>query len=230
MVLNLKDYIMAKKSTTLQKIQTNFYYWGPLLVKTKITDDFLKYLKLQPKNLSTKSQKMMQTLLASHIDDVRDFRDSSKEITENIIKQMTPYFNAYFQQCQQWYGFKELPERVDFDKIWMNIQKPNEINPEHIHMGDLSYVIYVDIPEQLKKENKEYTGTSTGPGAIAFSFGEKISDWNVCGQKFMPETGDMFIFPAYLRHSVMPFKSNCKRISISGNVKVTYPKNHKNLY
>ena len=55
MVLNLKDYIMAKQSTTLPKIQTNFYYWGPLLVKTKITDDFLKYLKLQPKNLSTKS-------------------------------------------------------------------------------------------------------------------------------------------------------------------------------
>lgn len=212
---------MAKNLTAPQKIQTEFYSWGPLLIKTKITDDFLKYLKLQSKKLSRKSQKSMRTRLASLIDDVRDFQDSSKEITENTIKQMVPYFHAYFQQCKKWYDKKDLPTHVEFSNIWINIQKPNEINPEHIHLDDLSFVIYVDIPEQLKKENKQYTGTSAGPGGIDFSYGEMIGNWCTHSHNFMPESGDMFIFPAYLRHKVMPFKTNCKRISISGNVKVT---------
>ena len=211
---------MAKKPTTLQEIQTEYYSWGPLLIKTKITDDFLKYLKLQSKNLSRKSQKSMRTRLASIIDDVRDFQDASERVPENMTMQLAPYFDAYFEQCKQWYNIKVLPTDVEFDRTWVNTQKPNEINPEHVHYGDLSYVIYVDIPEQLKKENKEYTGTSTGPGGIAFSYGE-LHNWNAGSHDFMPETGDMFIFPAYLRHSVMPFKSNCIRISISGNVKVT---------
>ena len=36
---------------------------------------------------------------------------------------------------------------------------------------------------------------------------------------FFPEEGDMFIFPAWLKHWVYPFKSDCERISVSGNVK-----------
>ena len=33
-----------------------------------------------------------------------------------------------------------------------------------------------------------------------------------------PEEGDMFVFPAWLKHLVSPFKSDCVRISVSGNV------------
>ena len=33
-----------------------------------------------------------------------------------------------------------------------------------------------------------------------------------------PEEGDMFVFPAWLKHWVSPFKSDCVRISVSGNV------------
>ena len=33
-----------------------------------------------------------------------------------------------------------------------------------------------------------------------------------------PEVGDMFIFPAALKHWVIPFKSDVVRVSVSGNV------------
>ena len=40
----------------------------------------------------------------------------------------------------------------------------------------------------------------------------------------------MFIFPAELKHWVFPFKSDCTRISVSGNVadsiKIKHLKNH----
>ena len=41
----------------------------------------------------------------------------------------------------------------------------------------------------------------------------------------IPEEGDMFIFPAWLKHWVAPFRSDCTRISVSGNVHDSAPLN-----
>ena len=38
------------------------------------------------------------------------------------------------------------------------------------------------------------------------------------GMAIRPEPGDMYIFPAYLKHWVYPYKSDCVRVSVSGNV------------
>ena len=43
---------------------------------------------------------------------------------------------------------------------------------------------------------------------------------------FPPEEGDMFIFPAWLKHWVAPYKSNCTRISVSGNFHDSAPLNN----
>ena len=42
----------------------------------------------------------------------------------------------------------------------------------------------------------------------------------------MPEENDMFIFPAWLKHWVAPYKSDCTRISVSGNVHDSAPLNN----
>ena len=77
--------------------------------------------------------------------------------------------------------------------------------------------IHLSIPEPLRKENEEYTGKSSGPGGIQFMYGEGVRDC-VTYQSYFPKEGDMFIFPASLKHWVFPFKSDCVRISVSGNV------------
>ena len=40
-----------------------------------------------------------------------------------------------------------------------------------------------------------------------------------------PEEGDMFIFPAWLKHWVSPYKSDVVRISVSGNIHNSAPLN-----
>ena len=35
---------------------------------------------------------------------------------------------------------------------------------------------------------------------------------------YFPQERDMFIFPAWLKHWVSPFQSDCTRISVSGNI------------
>ena len=42
----------------------------------------------------------------------------------------------------------------------------------------------------------------------------------------MPEENDMFIFPAWLKHYVAPYKSKVTRISVSGNVHDSAPLNN----
>jgi len=40
---------------------------------------------------------------------------------------------------------------------------------------------------------------------------------------YFPKEGDMFIFPAWLKHWVSPFNSDCVRVSVSGNVHDSAP-------
>ena len=44
-------------------------------------------------------------------------------------------------------------------------------------------------------------------------------------QSYFPQEGDMFIFPAWLKHWVSPFQSDCVRVSVSGNVHDSAPLN-----
>ena len=88
----------------------------------------------------------------------------------------------------------------------------------------MSFVIYLSIPDKLKKENKKYTGRSCGPGGIQFMYGEGPRD-AVTYMSHFPEEGDMFIFPAWLKHWVSPYKSNCVRVSVSGNIHDSAPLN-----
>ena len=108
--------------------------------------------------------------------------------------------------------------------LWCNFQRPHEFNPPHDHDGKLSFVIYLSIPEPLKEENKKYSGRSCGPGGIQFMYGEGPRDC-VSYQSYFPKEGDMFIFPAWLKHWVMPFHSDCVRVSVSGNVHDSAPLN-----
>ena len=83
---------------------------------------------------------------------------------------------------------------------------------------------YLQIPDELKKENSEYVGRSCGPGGIQFIYGNGPRDC-VTYQSFFPEEGDMYIFPAWLKHWVAPYKSDCTRISVSGNIHDSAPLN-----
>jgi hypothetical protein len=47
-------------------------------------------------------------------------------------------------------------DRVEIGDIWINFQKKHEFNPEHTHSLDLSFVIYLQIPDTLIEENKNY--------------------------------------------------------------------------
>ena len=196
------------------QIPFRYHYWGPLLWSSKVPLEFCNQLLARGKTLTTS----LNENLASIIDNVKVYTE--QEDRKFLVDNLTPYLQSYLEFGKEWYQKSDptLPE-LELLRHWINFQQPNEFNPEHTHTGDLSFVIYLQIPESLKTENQAYTGTSAGPGAIVFRYGED-QDWAGSTQNFLPERGDLFIFPSKLSHTVFPFKSQGERISVAGNFRV----------
>ena len=200
------------------KIAVNTMNWGPCVVKLKILDDFRKVLLDEAK----KTELDFQHRLAGQIAKERGY---SEEQRNKIIPHLSPYLGVYDEAFQRFQNkrYDRKPEYV-LTALWANFQRQYEFNPPHDHDGKLSFVIYLSMPEPLAKENEEYKGKSCGPGGIQFMYGDGPRDC-VTYQSYFPKDGDMFIFPAWLKHWVMPFHSDCVRISVSGNVHDSAPLN-----
>tara|TARA_R110002020_G_scaffold39098_1_gene116776 strand:- start:414 stop:953 length:540 start_codon:yes stop_codon:yes gene_type:complete len=151
--------------------------------------------------------------LAGHFSE--EYRLENRDaITEWFKKYLITYIDGY----NYWRGKGYKPmANLYVNVYWINYMKGNDFNPPHGHDGDLSFVIYPHMPKEIIKENKSYKGTTTGPGGIAWFYGDGDPQY-IDTVNMMPQTGDLFIFPASLKHWVFPFKSKAERISVSGNI------------
>tara|TARA_Y100000401_G_scaffold70268_1_gene56409 strand:+ start:105 stop:788 length:684 start_codon:yes stop_codon:yes gene_type:complete len=198
-----------------EKIRLDYqmFRWGPLLVKFKIPDDLRKKF-LEEAHASSKD---FEKNLAGVITKEVGFRD---------IEMFQPFFHTVFEMYadaqSKWAPevgstIETFKQQYLIEALWANFQGPGDFNPPHDHGGTLSWVIFLQMPKELIEENKKYQGRSAGPGGLTFIYGEGSRNY-ISHHSFFPEEGDMFIFPASLKHWVFPFKSDCVRISVSGNV------------
>jgi uncharacterized protein (TIGR02466 family) len=183
----------------------NFYYWGPFLFKMKMSPEEIQKIL----SFCKKDKKLdFRQELAGHISNEYLLNN------ENVFPILLPYLKIYLEARHKHMNIS-FKGTVKMEKAWVNYMKEGEFNPPHVHIGDLSCVLYLQIPKDMNK-NKNYVATSEAPGSIQFIYGENLKN-NLSSQTFFPETGDLFIFPAWLRHYVFPFKSDEERISLSAN-------------
>ena len=199
-------------------INVSVLNWGPCVIKLRITDECKNFLLTE----GDKNKQDFRNKLAGIIEKETGYSDESRN---KFVPYLSQYLGVYDQMFQKFRGkmYEKNPEYV-LSALWINYQKANEFNPPHDHDGKLSFVTYLSIPEELKKENKEYKGKSCGPGGIQFLYGNGPREC-ITYMSFMPEENDMFIFPAWLKHWVAPFKSDVTRISVSGNIHDSAPLN-----
>ena len=202
-----------------KQISVSTLNWGPCVIKLKIEDVFKELLLTESKN----NTEDYRSKLAGILDKETGYNAKSKD---KILPFLSQYIGVYDQMYQKFTGkpYEKRPEYI-LSALWINHQKPYDYNPPHDHDGKLSFVIYLSIPDALKKEHSKYVCKSCGPGGIQFLYGDGPREC-VTYQSFFPEEGDMFIFPAWFKHWVAPFKSDCTRISVSGNFHDTVPVNN----
>jgi|TARA_Y100001938_G_scaffold133962_1_gene193917 hypothetical protein len=204
---------------TKENIPIQIFNWGPCVIKCKIKPEYGKMLLDEAKL----NKADFRTRLAGQIEKETGYSDESKK---KLIPVLSQYLGVYDQAYQQWTQkpYAKKPEYI-MSALWINFQKANEFNPPHDHDGKLSFVVYLQIPDELKKENQEYKGKSCGPGGIQFLYGNGPREC-ITYMSYFPEELDMFIFPAWLKHWVSPYKADCTRISVSGNVHDSAPLNN----
>ena len=194
------------------KIDYQILTWGPCVLKLKITDEFFELLKKESE-ASVKEELSYTHRLAGIIQKEYKLRDL--KIIQPFMKDLV---NIYDQVWDKWRNSdKPSKNKYLIKAMWVNYQRQHEFNPPHDHSDDLSFIVYLKIPEEIKKEYKEYKGKSSGPGGISFIYGEGNRQ-AITYQAHFPAEKDLFIFPAWLKHYVAPFKSDVERISVSGNL------------
>ena len=193
----------------MSQIKYGILHWGPCIVKTKVDQATLDLLLSE----GEASKEDASPELAGVLKNQFHYRDKNK-----FHKFMEGTFNLYNAAMQRWKETTDkTPSTYFLEKLWINYQGPNEFNPPHSHGGALSFVIFAKIPMELRVENQNYKGLSAGPGGITFLYGD-IEDRCITNHSVFPEEGDMYVFPAWLKHWVYPFTTDCTRISVSGNV------------
>ena len=180
----------------MYKHSYNFYYWGPLLFKIKMQPEDLKKCA----DLCSKKSSEVDETLAGVI------KHQHYISATRYSKIINPYLDPFHQAYLNWYG-KNITQ-VNIHSSWVNFMIAGEFNPPHTHLNcDLSSVLFVKIPEGLKEEHKNFTGTGGGPGSLSFTYGE-FQPHAISNRVFFPEEGDLFIFPANPHSfSLLPFLS-----------------------
>jgi hypothetical protein len=193
-------------------------------IQSKVSNDVLEALKNEAKFiLENQSQfKKYNNKLAGNLE--KEYStDKSKEILEaNLITLANEYYkySAENQQCPNW--------RIH--DLWINFQKKYEYNPMHDHFGNLSFVLWISIPYDLKEElslpNCKNSNTPVN-SLFEFIFTDflgRVVTYRIDVDKSYE--GTIIMFPSALNHTVHPFyTSDDYRISISGNLVVAPPKN-----
>ncbi len=195
--------------------------FGPFVALYKVHKELIKGLlkRGKPKDVGSGNKK-----LAGILEDQRNYDMEDKEW---FIKEFQPYVDEYVEGGCRWartkYSEPQWTKSFSLLGLWINYMKERESNPEHVHTGMLSWVIYLKTPD-LAEERKKYEGTSYGPGGILFKYGENSpTKWAEHTVAYDPEPGYMWMFPCMLRHEVIPFKTPGERISVSGNLYFMHP-------
>ena len=200
-------------------VQYGVFTWGPCCVHIRISEEFHKKLLDEAFKSRVKEQDY-RNRLAGILKEEYEYKDKGM-----FVQEIAQILGVYDEAFQKWknekYGVK--PHYV-LTSLWVNFMKKHEYNPPHDHADQLSFVIFLDVPNEIKEEAKAFKGQSGGPGSLSFVYGEGYRQ-AITYQSIIPQNRDMFIFPSWLKHYVAPFYSDVTRISVSGNVASSVPLN-----
>ena len=199
---------MTNWENTKQKLMN----WNILSIDD-VPNNVIDYLKNNISNV-----KHNQTL-AGHIKEEYVYKNWPNFVNEFILnKSMDPLLTDFIKNQTMLSSDKPFY----LQSLWINLQKKYEFNPIHHHTGVFSFIIFLNIPYNLKDEEKVFPNSSSGPLSSKLSFlvtnylGE-IIDLTVSVDKSFE--GKMLMFPSKMNHLVYPFyTSNKKRITVSGNI------------
>jgi uncharacterized protein (TIGR02466 family) len=185
------------------KVSKHFGNNGPTMYSSTINEEFLLFLKDLAEQTRAHNENVGKHLwsdnssaLEKHLK-VPFYEQQVGTFANYVGSHVLNYINTAEQSTYTGVNFY-LPV------AWINFQKENEYIDFHTHGGDMSAVIYIDVPENIFEDNKLN-------GYIEFAHGDQK-------HAIRPATGDILLFPSDLNHTVHPYRTSVERISMSFNL------------
>ena len=195
------------------KIINNHQYipFGPYLAQMEVDPEFCKRLLEVGKTLTKKHSKY----LAGNIEH-KYLYDLEKHPW--IEEEFKICINTWISGFRHFSGDHNFAPQFKLDPLWINFQKAGEYNPVHLHPGcDLSFVLFLEVPEEMLKEVPQTTGIPSG--YLGFYYGEHMVLHGIVTHRVVrPKVGTLIMFPSTLKHYVSHFNSKVTRTSVSGNI------------
>lgn len=178
--------------------------FGVKIYKEKLSEEYYKHLMTQyEKNLCSYKEVPINA---------NYWGGSNREFMTGADEEVTLHAQKYLNELG-------LQRKLKHHNQWINIQANDGFLGIHDHYGNISYVIYLKVPECIKNyQNAKESAMPYAEGMISFLYGHQTSLSSDIIH-FIPEEGTIFMFPSELKHYVYPFKDkDSTRVSISGNL------------
>ena len=197
------------------------------LMETRIPDEEFKELK---------SIKLGESGSSKLIGVVRDQLDLDPKECPKFSKFVTDMANEFIymrsqalimNQIIQCFTLNPLsnlfiPEehfKLKLKELWLNSMVAGDYQPVHQHSGLFSFVAYINVPYTNEEEhelNKNVEEQKNVNGFTEFMnfFGHDNIKINV--SKKIEQ--NLVLFPSWVTHTVYPFRSKGRRITVSGNL------------
>ena len=202
-------------ASKIKGVDYRYSHWGPYLFHAELPQYVIDRLLIDGK----KSTRNWNPMLDGHLKGQFDYEPETQDW---FFNEMQPIIQAYRKGHCDYHALNNIKVDYTMTSLWINFMKAGDYTPPHIHSDDLSFVIFLDIPKELSQEQLNYKGIGAAPGSLEFRYGEQSRPaWVTNTYTAHPVTGDIYIFPSLLEHTVIPYKSDVTRISVSGNLNAT---------
>jgi hypothetical protein len=149
--------------------------------------------------------------------------DSRAHIESLVIAVTKDYLDKYNYSGRTHRIDGGATEQLTLTPPWVNFQKAGEENPIHTHGGLMSFVLWLQLPYDIKTEQEQAPGRASRKclaGHFNFHWTDilgQLQHYHIPADR--TREGTLVLFPSELAHSVNPFYTSDEyRITISGNI------------
>ena len=207
--------------------------WAQLLCSTKIPDDTLqKFIAMSDEVLGESDDKGTDDVVPPSWE-VSIERYQKFDVLDYTMGIINGYLNTVLSNG----NVKQMMDTEISDgphtqwnsrivHTWVVSQKENDYLPVHAHSemvngyqnSKISAVMYLKIPEQVKRKPDEASIKFGKDGQIAFTgMGDADPFMTTSLYNIQPAVGWFYIYPSTLNHQVYPFVGNGERRSLAFN-------------
>jgi len=214
------------------------YPFGPPIFQTEVDENFTNEILEEGRKLNIQDDDW-NPKLAGNLKYGRSYH-FKEDYQNKVEKYLLHYVERFFNGLYEMYGpnikmintlmsvknhnsslFKATsqsryqPGVMKLASLWINFSQRYDFNPPHTHDGDLSFVLFCDVPHEIFEVQAD--SNTQRAGQLHFSYGEPITPLMGNEYPVKPYKNLLMIFPAELKHYVPSYWVDKERVSVSGN-------------